>query len=109
MTNKLLTPGPLYRPCDTGHFTFATTNDLEDPAEGIGQMRAIDAAHFGIGPPGSGKHYLVRQLLDQRAGGEALGVDDALELLTGIPVGAPDIVRLQTRQGVTNASTTSKL
>jgi lon-related putative ATP-dependent protease len=74
-----LSPARLYRPCKADHFTFATTAELDDLAEGIGQMRAIDAAHFGIGmrhagynlyvmgPPGSGKRFLVRQLLDQQA------------------------------------------
>ncbi|MDZ7594873.1 MAG: ATP-binding protein [Thiobacillus sp.] len=82
-----LSPDSLYRACDTGHFTFDTTAELDDLSEGIGQMRAIDAAHFGIGmrhagynlyvmgPPGSGKRYLVRQLLDQRVGAEAKPAD----------------------------------
>lgn len=82
-----LAPDRLYRACDTGHFTFTTTAELDDLSEGIGQMRAIDAAHFGIGmrhagynlyvmgPPGSGKRYLVRQLLDQRVGTEAKPAD----------------------------------
>ncbi|MHB8938776.1 MAG: Lon protease family protein [Thiobacillus sp.] len=82
-----LAPDRLYRACDTGHFTFTTTAELDDLSEGIGQMRAIDAAHFGIGmrhagynlyvmgPPGSGKRYLVRQLLDRRVGTEAKPAD----------------------------------
>ncbi|HSJ80250.1 MAG TPA: ATP-binding protein [Thiobacillus sp.] len=82
-----LAPDRLYRACDIGHFTFTTTAELDDLSEGIGQMRAIDAAHFGIGmrhagynlyvmgPPGSGKRYLVRQLLDQRVGAEAKPAD----------------------------------
>ena len=82
-----LSPDQLYRPCDIEHFTFSTTDDLEDLAEGIGQMRAIDAAHFGIGmrhagynlyvmgPPGSGKHFLIHQLLDQRVKNEPKPAD----------------------------------
>ncbi len=82
-TIQPLSPDRLYRHCDTGHFTFTTTAELDDLSEGIGQMRAIDAAHFGIGmrhagynlyvmgPPGSGKRFLVRQLLDRRVGGKA--------------------------------------
>ncbi len=77
----------LYRPCDIDHFSFSTTDDLEDLAEGIGQMRAIDAAHFGIGMrhagynlyvmgrPGSGKRTLIHQLLDQRVKQEAKPAD----------------------------------
>src|SRR5512139_41297 len=72
-----LSPDRLYRSCDAERFTFTTTAELDDLTEGIGQMRAIDAAHFGIGmrhagynlyvmgPPGSGKRFLIRQLLDR--------------------------------------------
>jgi lon-related putative ATP-dependent protease len=88
MTSILpLSPDRLYRACETERFTFANTAELDDLTEGIGQMRAIDAAHFGIGmrhagynlyvmgPPGSGKRYLIRQLLDQRVGQEAKPAD----------------------------------
>ena len=82
-----LSPDRLYRPCDTERFTFTTTDELEDLAESIGQMRATDAAHFGIGMrhagynlylmgrPGSGKRTLIHQLLDQRAAGEPRPAD----------------------------------
>jgi lon-related putative ATP-dependent protease len=87
MNPQPLSPDRLYRPCDVERFTFTTTAELEDLTEGIGQMRAIDAAHFGIGmrhagynlyvmgPPGSGKRFLIRQLLDQHVGGEAKPAD----------------------------------
>ncbi|MBI3433028.1 MAG: AAA family ATPase [Hydrogenophilales bacterium] len=86
-TIQPLSPDCLYRPCDVEHFTFTTTAELDDLTEGIGQMRAIDAAHFGIGmrhagynlyvmgQPGSGKRTLIRQLLDQRVGNEAKPAD----------------------------------
>ena len=82
-----LSPDRLYRACDTARFGFTTTAELDDLADGIGQMRAIDAAHFGIGmrhagynlyvmgPPGSGKRYLIRQLLDRRVGDTAKPAD----------------------------------
>ncbi len=82
-----LAPDRLYRACDADRFTFTSTAELDDLAQGIGQMRAIDAAHFGIGmrhagynlyvmgQSGSGKRYLIRQLLDQRAGAEARPAD----------------------------------
>jgi lon-related putative ATP-dependent protease len=82
-----LSPDRLYRPCDVERLAFKTTADLEDLTEGIGQMRAIDAAHFGIGmrhagynlyvmgPSGTGKYTLMRQLLDQRVVTEAKPFD----------------------------------
>jgi len=82
-SNQPLSPDRLYSRCDTDRFAFTTTAELEDLSDGIGQMRAIDAAQFGIGmrhagynlyvmgQPGSGKRTLIRQLLDQRVAGEA--------------------------------------
>jgi lon-related putative ATP-dependent protease len=69
----------LYRRCDPDSFPFATTADLEDLTEIIGQDRAINAVRFGIGirqygynifalgPPGMGKHTFVRQYLEGEA------------------------------------------
>ncbi|MGE5320108.1 MAG: Lon protease family protein [Hyphomicrobiaceae bacterium] len=86
-TLQPLSPDRLYRPCDIEQFTFATTAELDDLSESIGQLRAIDAAHFGIGmrhagynlyvmgQPGSGKRTLIRQLLDQRVATEAKPAD----------------------------------
>jgi lon-related putative ATP-dependent protease len=82
-----LAPDRLYRACDSSQFSFSTTAELDDLAEGIGQARAIDAAHFGIGMrhagynlyvmgrPGSGKRTLIRQLLDQSVGNAAKPAD----------------------------------
>lgn len=82
-----LPPERLTRPCDTAQFGFATTAELDDIAEGIGQMRAIEAAHFGVGmrhagynlyvmgQPGSGKRTLIRHVLDQQVGSEAKPAD----------------------------------
>lgn len=80
---KPLAAGSLYRRCDPDQFSFKTTAELEDLTEIIGQVRAIGAAQFGIGmrrdgynlyvmgPSGSGKRTLMRQLLEQRGAGEA--------------------------------------
>jgi lon-related putative ATP-dependent protease len=76
---KPLSPAELYRHCDIGLFDFETTRDLQPLAEPVGQDRAVEAIHFSIGmanegynlfvlgPPGSGKHSVVRGILDQRA------------------------------------------
>jgi lon-related putative ATP-dependent protease len=75
-----LKPEALYKRCDPGLFSFETTAELPDLSEVIGQARAIGAVHFGVnirregynlyvmGPPGIGKHTLVRQFLQQKAG-----------------------------------------
>lgn len=72
----------LYHFCDTGQFTFETTAELEGLGAIIGQARALEAIHFGIGirkhgynlfalgPAGSGKHGVVTQLLQQKAASE---------------------------------------
>lgn len=73
-----LQPNQLYQPCDPQQFGFQTTAELEDLAEIIGQMRAMDAVRFGagirregynlfvLGPTGMGKRSMVRQVLEQR-------------------------------------------
>lgn len=71
----------LYKRCDPGLFSFETTAELADVSGIIGQNRAIGAVRFGVdiqrpgynlyvmGPPGIGKHTLVRQFLEQKAAG----------------------------------------
>ncbi len=67
----------LYRACDPAQFDFDSTAELEDLEQVIGQQRAVDAIAFGIGirhqgynlfvlgPPGTGKHSVVRQYLER--------------------------------------------
>jgi lon-related putative ATP-dependent protease len=74
-----LQPLQLYQPCDLEQFGFETTAELEDLAEIIGQMRAMEAVRFGagirregynlfvLGPAGMGKRSMVQQVLEQRA------------------------------------------
>jgi len=82
MTINPLEPHQLHHPCDPRQFGFQTTAELDDLTEIIGQMRAMDAVHFGadirhdgynlfvLGPAGLGKRTIVRQFLEKRAGGE---------------------------------------
>ncbi|WP_420643687.1 Lon protease family protein [Candidatus Leptofilum sp.] len=74
-----LTTPQLYRQCDPAQFAFATTAELENVNDIIGQTRAVEAIRFGIGiqhngynlyalgPNGVGKHTAVNQYLTQRA------------------------------------------
>lgn len=79
-----IVPGPLHpdqlrRRVDPAEFSFRTTAELEETGTIIGQTRALEALHFGVairrhgynifalGPPGIGKHTLVRHVLEQEA------------------------------------------
>lgn len=82
-----LAPESLYRPCDTDALDFETTDDLADLGAAVGQERALDAVRFGtgirhhgynlfvLGPRGSGKHSVVRRMLEARAAGEPVPND----------------------------------
>ncbi len=77
-----LEPEKLLRRCDPAGFAFATTDELADLEEVLGQERAVEAVRFGIGirregynlyvlgPTGTGKKAFVRRLLEARAPGE---------------------------------------
>jgi lon-related putative ATP-dependent protease len=81
--HRLLAPQELCRRCDPAQFPFATTAELEDGIDIIGQKRALDAARFAIdikrpgfnlfvlGEPGSGRHASISRLLAAKAAAEA--------------------------------------
>jgi len=76
---KPLSLDALYQRCDPADLDFETTAELEDLSEVIGQERAIGALHFGVGirkkgynlyvlgPPGLGKHNVVKAYLQTKA------------------------------------------
>ncbi|HRH81483.1 MAG TPA: ATP-binding protein [Thiobacillaceae bacterium] len=76
---KALAAESLYRACDPSEFPFRSTAELSEVTEIIGQDRAVDAVRFGIdiqrpgynlyvlGDPGSGRHSVVRRLLEAKA------------------------------------------
>jgi lon-related putative ATP-dependent protease len=78
-----LAPEALCTQCDPAQFTFATTAELDDLTQVLGQARAVEALKFGIGirrdgynlfvlgEPGTGKRTVVRQFLDDKAAHEA--------------------------------------
>ncbi|NJN47443.1 MAG: AAA family ATPase [Candidatus Competibacteraceae bacterium] len=87
MTVKPLPSETLYRRCDPTTLPFETTDDLPDLSEVIGQARALDALQFGIGmhrkgynlyamgPPGIGKHAVVKRVLGEAAAQESSASD----------------------------------
>lgn len=76
-----LSPGQLRLRVDPAALPFRTTAELEAPATIIGQARALEALRFGVGirrqgyniyaagPPGIGKHTLVRHVLEHETAG----------------------------------------
>ena len=78
MTVEPLKPEALRHRCDATQFDFKTTAELAELTEAIGQQRAIEALRFGLavrhpgynifalGPSGMGKHYVVRQFLEEQ-------------------------------------------
>jgi lon-related putative ATP-dependent protease len=82
-----LHPDQLYTACDTTQFHFETTDQLPELKEIIGQERALQALHFGIGiqqqgynlyvlgPTGLGKHTVVREYLQEQASHKAPAFD----------------------------------
>ena len=82
-----LTPEALRARLDVEQWRFRTTAELDDLTEIIGQTRATEAIHFGVGmrhdgynlfvlsPPGTGGQAVVRDLLAQRAAREPVPSD----------------------------------
>ena len=70
-----LGPEALYRRCDPSTLRFASTDELPEQNESLGQERALAALRFGtgirregfnlfaLGPAGVGKHQLVQRFL----------------------------------------------
>jgi predicted ATP-dependent protease len=71
----------LYTRCDPAAFDFETTEALPEPDQPFGQARAVEAVALGLdiaaqgynlfvlGRPGSGRHQVVRGLLQAHAAG----------------------------------------
>jgi len=82
-----LPPSALYSRCDPGEFSFRTTDELAELENSLGQERAAEALRFGIaigcrgynmyalGPPGSGKHTMVRRHLEEAAASAPVPTD----------------------------------
>ena len=87
MPGRELKVTDLARRCDAEHFSFTTTQELEDLTAVLGQPRAAEALRlamdvrrpgynlFAAGSQGSGRHAMVRMFLTERAAGEAVPED----------------------------------
>lgn len=77
-----LSPAALYRRCDESLLDFRSAADLPALDQAFGQARAHEALHFAVDMPGpgynvfvmgesgSGRHGVVRRLLERRSAGE---------------------------------------
>jgi lon-related putative ATP-dependent protease len=84
---RQLETSELYQRCDPALFGFGTTADLEELRELIGQPRAVEALHFGMGigtdgyniyamgPAGTRKREFVQELFQKRAKSERVPND----------------------------------
>lgn len=85
--HKPLDPDELYQSCDLTQLKFESTAEIEPLGQLLGQERALEAIEFSVdieqdgfnlfvlGPAGLGKHRLVKDILEQRAAGEAIPFD----------------------------------
>jgi len=46
---EIVAPDALYRRCDPGQFSFASTAELDTGVHVIGQDRAVESVRFGVG------------------------------------------------------------
>ncbi|MFA7291461.1 MAG: AAA family ATPase [Rhodocyclaceae bacterium] len=72
-----LSPGQLYAPCNPDHLPFSSSAELADIGADFAHERAVEALHFGLemrhpgynlfvlGDTGSGRHAVVRDLLER--------------------------------------------
>lgn len=82
-----LNPDQLYQYTDPDRFSFETTADLDEIDQVIGQERAIESVHFGVGiqqkgynmyalgPHGLGKYEAVHDIIEEKAAGEPVPAD----------------------------------
>ena len=110
MTLAPLPPEQLYRRVDHANLPFATTADLPDLTQALGQPRALEALAFGtgierkgynlfvLGAPGTGRHSLVRRMLEAKAAAEPTP-DDWVYVNNFEMPHQPDALRLPTGRG----------
>ncbi len=87
MTVEPLAIALLYRVCEPASLPFATTDELQNLGDVLGQARALEALQLGVGmrrkgynlyamgTPGTGKHAIVKRVLGERAEREPAPAD----------------------------------
>ena len=92
-----LAPEQLLRRCAVEAFTFATTDDVVDVADVVGQPRAVEAIGFGIGiredgynlfamgPEGVGRRTIAKRFLDRAASASPVPRDWCYVFDFGVP------------------------
>lgn len=82
-----LSVSELYRKCNVEHFSFETSDDLEELNHFIGQERAVEAIELGaelelqgfnlfvLGNEGTGRHTFIREYLLEKAGSRKIPSD----------------------------------
>ncbi|WP_404364317.1 Lon protease family protein [Marinobacter sp.] len=108
---RSLKPEDLYSRCDTGKFSFKTTDELDDVEDVVGQERATEAIRFGIGirrggynlyvlgERGTGRRALIGRRLRDKATDEATP-PDAVYLNNFIDGRKPAALTLPAGKGV---------
>ncbi len=108
--SRLLAADELCRRCDPAQFAFATTAELGDDVDIVGQERALEAARFAIdikrsgfnlfvlGEPGSGRHHAIRRLIEGKATAER-APDDWCYVNNFADADCPRLLRLSPGMG----------
>ncbi len=110
MVQLKLEPSDLFTPCPLDSLAFTSTEELPDAEAIVGQERALEAIGFGLGirsqgfnlyalgPPGSGRHSIVQQLVRERAATEAVPADYCYIFNFTAP-NKPDVLTLPAGRG----------
>ena len=87
MSFRRLDTNDVFTPCDPAELGFGSTAEVADLDHVVGHTRALDAIRFGVGirrdgfnlfalgPTASGRHSIVRQVIEQQAAAEAVPSD----------------------------------
>ena len=106
-----LTPSELYTRTDPSSFDFDTTSEISDGPEIVGQERAVESVRFAVGmehegynlfalgPPGTGKRFMVEHFLKGEAGRRPVP-DDVCYVNNFGDSNRPKLIRLPPGQGV---------